>query len=237
MFKSKFTKKSKLFLSLILIITIVFVSTTPISATSSIQNNPELTFEFIRNSNASINNNVICFSKNSSQGNNEYVCETIFIVPRENISAEALLGNLTNSAKEAKNNNSRASITVEEFDPSISIEGWIQTYYSRINSGYGTASKVTSVSGGYDKSDRSVSVTAQTIIYGSSGKSALTGKGITQNDSHNLTSDYSWSYTAPSSWHHIVENAIHNIGANCTFYLKRYGSTWNFTIECIISEG
>lgn len=238
MFKIKYIKKSKLFVSMILLVSIIVSGIMPVSALSTIEKEPTLTFDYIINSNASINNNVICFSKNEQQEDDEYVCETIFVIPAEGISADSLLNDMIETAKKT-NSNARGSITVDEFDPSISIKGWVQATYSRINSNYGSskASKVTAVSGGYDKSDRSVSVTKQTIHFGSSGKSNSTGRAISQSDAKYLTNDYSWSYTAPSSWHYIVEAATHNIGANCTFDLKRYGSTWSFTIECIVSEG
>lgn len=238
MFKIKYIKKSKLIVSMILLVSIIVSSIIPVSALSTIERGPTLTFDFITNSNASINNNVICFSKTEQQGDDEYVSETIFVIPAEDITADSLLKNLTESAKKV-NSNARGSITVEEFDPSISIKGWVRATYSRIDSNYGntTASKVTAVSGGYSKSDRSVSVTKQTVHFGSSGKSNSTGRAISQTDVKYLTNENSWSYTAPSSWHYVVETAIHNIGANCTFDLKRYGSTWSFTIDCIVSEG
>lgn len=177
------------------------------------------------------------FFKNR-KNDDEYVCETIYVVPTEDTSADFLLNELTQSAKNA-NSNARGNITVEEFDSSISVEGWVRVTYSRVDSYYvgNTAAKVTSVSGGYSKSDRSVSVTKQTIHFGSSGKSNVNGRAISQTEVKYLTNETSWTYTAPSSWVHIVETATHNIGANCTFELKRYGSTWNFTIDCIVSEG
>lgn len=233
-------RKTVFFRVRILIATIMLISLSlscmfsvfALTSDKVVVNEVNLTYDFIRNAQASIDNNVILFSKTTSQGNNSYLCETIYVVPTANTSAITLLNDLTKQAT----SNARNAITVEEFDPSISIKGWVTTTYVSISSSLGPASKVTGVSGGYTKSDRSVSVSSQTVCYGSTGFRASTGNFIEQNVDEYPTST-SWEYTAPANWEYIVEAGVHNIGANCTFDLVRYGSTWSFTVESIVSQG
>ncbi|MDD6095167.1 MAG: hypothetical protein PUC29_05445 [Clostridia bacterium] len=223
---------------MLLFVSLVLLSITPTHALSyslTTSDNVPITSDFIINATASINDNVISLSRTTSIESNNYKCDTIYIIPAEGVSATYLLNELTEYAQR-QSSNARGSISVEECDPSISVKCRLCTYFTRVSSQYGIASKVTSVSGGYRIIDRSVSVIGQSLIYGSTGKSSSTGLMKTQNASATPTTS-SWSYTAPTGWHYIVETATHNIGSSCEFTLKRAGSTWSFTMYSIVSQG
>lgn len=224
-------KTFKKFLSIIL--SVVMLMSCVVSTYAETYNDldkHELTCEFIMDSEVSVEDNVILFSKTEQEKN---CCnrEIFFIVPNENVPANELKNKIVKSAT-INSVNSSPSIRVEEYDISISIKGWIKVSYSNGTSTWGQTAKVTSVSGGYTKLDSSVSVTSQYVVAGSSGKSASTGGVINQHLEKHPTSS-SWSYTAPSTWHYIVKNNTSVIGAYCDYNLRRAsGSTWTFTLNC-----
>lgn len=112
-------------------------------------------------------------------------------------------------------------------DASGSITADLTIYYSRTSDSYASYVKLTSVSGGYTRSDRQVYVDDQSVTYGCSGR------GVTQDDYYSPTSS-SWSISVPSSWVSVeVLTMATYVGATYELTLRRGGNTytWDFTIQ------
>ena len=90
---------------------------------------------------------------------------------------------------------------------------------------------MTSISGGYERHDRSVGITSQSV--------AVTQKGRTYE--HGNLNEYmnksvsgtTWSFSIPSDWYSVMTDAVTGwVGANYTFSMHRGSSDWSHTVYC-----
>lgn len=116
-----------------------------------------------------------------------------------------------------------------QWDNSYGIKIYSTVYYTD----YGDSVSLDRVTGGYDKTDRTLTVLSQEVTLGA------TDLGHVQNQRRYPTNS-SWGYNAPSNWVPIdtVQSFVQYLGAYYRVDVKRSASSWRVeVINNVLSEG
>jgi hypothetical protein len=117
---------------------------------------------------------------------------------------------------------------VDLWDTSISVKGYVTIYYSYYANSDGINEyTLTQIAGGYTKSDSTVSISSQTVVYGMQGYSKT--YGIVYKDSTIYPTTSSWSITTGYT-SSVVLDVSANFGATYTIKLVRGTSAWSLVI-------
>ncbi|WP_299833661.1 hypothetical protein [uncultured Metabacillus sp.] len=119
------------------------------------------------------------------------------------------------------------SKSASQWDSSYSVRAYSTYYYTRYEKDGYAYHDITSCSGGWSRSDSSVTMSQRKVIYGASGPSYPNGSYVQQNQTMYPTSN-SFSYTAPSSW--VAVKTTHAVGVSTWVTLNRGGSTWTLKL-------
>jgi len=219
--------------SVLLGLIMVFVCLLPASATGITYLNesvprsaeaPIFDRSFLADAQVNISNGMIVVERIFAYENDQFMSESVCLIPAENITIEELMQDINEAARGPGNKYET------ELDASLGVMGWIRIYYDRKSDNGIPAIKLTSVEGGYVVNDKQLSVTGQEVLYGIIGTydSGVIFDSVTKYPSTN-----SWQYYPPSNWPYIYDGAPSVMGANCKFTVKRAGSThtWDFYVN------
>ena len=145
---------------------------------------------------------------------NHLASKTTFTIVPENSEDEAAWNNLITR---------RASYSSygEQWDASKSCKIYCTIYYTK----NGNSAYMNYISGGYTKSDSSISVTQQQVYYTS-------GQNNGQINTTYQGSSSSWTVYPPSSWSPINTDVVHGmIACTLTTTVKRSASPWTITLS------
>lgn len=156
-----------------------------------------------------------------------YKAVSITMVPKEG-ELNTLISNVQN-VRAGTQSNYRSDI-----DPSLSITGYITVYFKYQKNGGNEFVGMTSISGGYNRSDRSVGVQSQSVEVAQKGQTYENGYQL--QSTTKSVSGTTWSFNISSAWYPVQTGvATTMVGAYYTFTMKRgTGNPWSHTVYCPI---
>lgn len=163
-------------------------------------------------------------SMDKSLGNDTlYKSTTVYFIPNEN-GLNELVDNI-NTIRSNDQENYRT-----DKDNTSSIRGYISVFFNYVTLGGNEFIDLTSVSGGYEVLDGSVSVRAQSVYIAQNGRTYEHGYKTQTTDRG--VSGTSWALTPSSNWYPIQTGVGGTlVGANYTFTMTRSGGKyWSHTI-------
>ncbi|GLB62104.1 hypothetical protein [Cytobacillus sp. NCCP-133] len=120
----------------------------------------------------------------------------------------------------------------EKWDSSISVKAYSTNYYNRSSAdGANSCIDLSSVTGGWTRSDSSVSIGTKTVNYGQTGTRCDYIGSVTQKSGNKYPSSNSYSYAVLSSWVPVtIEPTSTVVGQSSTAELTRNSSKWTLSL-------
>lgn len=112
----------------------------------------------------------------------------------------------------------------ESWDDSIGVKAYSTIYFTKTTSGGIEYGKLTSISGGWSRSDTTISLSGRKVTFGQSGWPAGSQTKTV------YPTGNTWNYTAPSTWDAVSLDADYTLGATSTVTLTR-GTRSSWTLK------